>query len=172
MATGPVAGVEGASASLFSGRPWLLVPTSRSDAAAMDALEGHVRTMGARPLVVGAERHDAAMTWVSHLPLAVAAALARVVCREVGADVASLAGPGLLDTTRLAGTPLPLALELCLSDPVRLAAAVEEVSRELADVAALLKREHRTGFESFLHDAAHARADIARSSLVPDPKRS
>ena len=107
------------------------------------------------------------MAWQRHVRIVVAA----VGIGTVAAVYFTLE-EGRQSKTRLAGTPLPLALELCLSDPMRLAAAVEEVSRELADVAALLKREHRTGFESFLHDAAHARADIARSPLAPDPKRS
>jgi prephenate dehydrogenase len=167
MASGAVGGIEGARPDLFRGRPWLLVPTPRSDAGAVETLERRIRELGAEPMIVDAERHDRAMTWISHLPLAVAAALARVVYREAGSDAAHFAGPGLLDTTRLAETPRNLAVELCFADPARLAAAVEDVSRELADLAALLKGEHRAGFESFLHDAAQARADIAARKTPP-----
>lgn len=172
MAGSTASGVEGSDASLFAGRPWLLVPTARSDAASVDELSSRLREIGAIPAVLDAERHDAAMTWISHLPLIASAALARTVCRELGADVGLLAGPGLLDTTRLAGTPLPLATELSFSRPEDLAGALESLSRELSKVAALLRRDDRAAFESFLQDAASARADIAldsSKSAIPGP---
>jgi prephenate dehydrogenase len=164
MAGGPVPGVQGASATLFAGRPWLLVPTSRSDAASVETLAELVRTIGAIPTVVDAKRHDAVMAWISHLPIAAAAALARVAAREVGADIGAFAGPGLTDTTRLAGTRLPLALELWMSDPPRLAAAVEAVARELSELAGLLRQNDRAVIESFLTEAARARETIVRGS--------
>ena len=161
MAGSTASGVEGADPGLFSGRPWLLVPTPRSDPASVETLARCVRTIGAVPLAVDPARHDSAMTWISHLPLIASAGLARSVCRGAGPDVGLLAGPGLLDSTRLAGTPLPLATELSLSSPDALAEALESLSRELSKVAALLRRGDRAALESFLQDAAAARADIA-----------
>jgi prephenate dehydrogenase len=161
MAGSTASGVEGADPALFTGRPWLIVPTPRSDAASVETLSDCVRAIGAVPLVVDPARHDFVITWISHLPLIASAGLARSVCRAVGADVGLLAGPGLIDTTRLAGTPLPLATELSLSSPEDLAEALESLSHELSKVAALLRRGDRAALESFLQDAASACADIA-----------
>ncbi|HYK42278.1 MAG TPA: prephenate dehydrogenase/arogenate dehydrogenase family protein [Thermoanaerobaculia bacterium] len=163
MAGSTASGVEGADPRMFAGRPWLFVPTPRSDTASIEALGGCVRSFGAVPMVIDHARHDFVMIWISHLPLLASAGLARSVCRAVGSDVGLLAGPGLIDTTRLAGTPLSLSAELALSSPEDLADALETFSRELSKVAALLRNGDRAALESFLQDASSARADIART---------
>ncbi|MEP6769452.1 MAG: prephenate dehydrogenase/arogenate dehydrogenase family protein [Acidobacteriota bacterium] len=160
MAGAATPGIAGARADLFAGRPWLIVPGARSDAASVELVRSFVVRMGAVPVVLGADRHDAAMTWISHLPLAVAGGLALAVVRELGPDAGALAGPGLTDTTRLAGGRPELALELSLSDPARLARAVESVSRELADFARRLEAGERGPIEEFLAEAGRARAAI------------
>ncbi len=160
MAGGTGSGVEAASATLFENRPWLLVPTPRSDGEAIELLSARLREIGALPAVIDAKRHDAVMAWVSHLPLAVAAALARVARRGAGGAVATYAGPGLIDTTRLAETPLSLARELFLADPQRLAAAVEAMSDELAELAERLRAGNAAAVEAFLREASQSRADI------------
>ncbi len=97
----------------------------------MAAVTELVLSIGARPVVLDAERHDRLMTWVSHLPHAVASSLVAGRGRGGRTDLAALAGPGLLDTTRLAGQPVALALELALADPEALAGAIDAVRDEL-----------------------------------------
>lgn len=132
-------GIDAAAPEIFRGRPWVLVRTARSDDEAMAAVSDLAASIGARPVVLDAERHDRLMTWISHLPHAVASALAQAAGGAVGGDLARLAGPGLLDTTRLAGQPVPLALELALADPEALAAAIDAVSAELGRLSAALR---------------------------------
>ena len=135
MAGSRTPGIAGARADLFQDRPWL-DRADREERRPLDRrVQDLVRGIGARPTVVDAERHDALMTWVSHLPLAVASALARAVASGAGAGLDRMAGPGLLDTTRVADTPASLALELALSDPQALAAAIEAVRAELEALA-------------------------------------
>lgn len=157
MAGGRASGIEGADAGLFRGRPWAIVPTARSDDAAIDSVEGLVRSLGARPVRLDAEAHDRAMTWISHLPLAVAAALTRAAVEGAGASLPSLAGPGLRDTTRLASTPEPLALELAMADPDALAAAIEAVRAELESVGAALRGADAEDLRQFLAEACASR---------------
>jgi prephenate dehydrogenase len=58
MAGSRTAGIAGARADLFRDRPWLVVPTDRSDVRSIAAVQDLVRGIGARPAVVDAERHD------------------------------------------------------------------------------------------------------------------
>ena len=162
MAGSRTPGLDGARDDLFSGRPWLIVPTERSDAAAIARIEGTVERMGARPFVIDAERHDAFMTWVSHLPHVAAAALARAVVSGGEQDLERLAGPGLLDTTRIADTPAGLALELALADPDTLAAAIEAVRAELAGIAESLRRRDAAALRAYFEAAARARRGLGR----------
>jgi prephenate dehydrogenase len=93
------------------------------------------------------------MTWVSHLPHAVAAGLARAARRGAGADLDGLAGPGFLDTTRLASQRVSLALELALADPRALAGAIDAVSGELAELSAALRRADTEALRAFFEQA-------------------
>jgi len=112
MAGTAAAGFAAADAGLFRDRPFLLVPTARSDEASL-ALAGELaRAAGGIVTVLGAEAHDRIVAALSALPLVVAAALARAGAEVAGSATASLAGPGFRDTTRLAGTPVSLAAPL------------------------------------------------------------
>ena len=153
-------GIEAASAELFEGRPWILVPTVRSDDAAIAAVKDLVDAVGARPVLLDAERHDHLMAWISHLPHAVATSLIRAAAAETGPDLAALAGPGLLDTTRIAGRRLELALELALSDPDALARSIEAVRSELSRLAAALRNRDEQALTLFFEEAGAARRAI------------
>ena len=150
MAGAAASGIAHASADLFRGRPWLVIATEHSDARSIEMLSACVRGIGAVPTPIAGDRHDEAMTWVSHLPLGVAAALARAVRRRLGEDASRLAGPGLSDSTRLAATPLPLALELALASPADLASALDAVAADLTELAGILRRRDAALLESFL----------------------
>jgi prephenate dehydrogenase len=157
MAGSLIPGLAGARADLFRNRPWLIVPTERSDVHSIAAVQDLVRGMGARPAVVDAERHDALMTWVSHLPLAVASALARAVSSGADTGLDRVAGPGLLDTTRVADTPASLALELALSDAEALAAAIETVRAELDQIARSLREQKEETLRAYFEEAEQSR---------------
>ncbi len=155
-------GVEAAAADLFRTRPWVLCRTARTDDEALATVSGLVSAAGARVVLLDAERHDALMTWASHLPLAVAAALTKAAGAAGGAELPSVAGPGLLDTTRVAGQPSALALELALADPAALADAVEAVRAELASLASALRAGDEAAVEAFLEEAAALRQSLAQ----------
>lgn len=132
-------GIEAATPEIFRNRPWILVRTEKSNDESMALVCDLVLSIGARPITLDADRHDRLMTWVSHLPHAIATALAQATGAAAGDDLARLAGPGLLDTTRLAGQPVALALELALADPEALAGAIDAVCAELGKLSTALR---------------------------------
>jgi prephenate dehydrogenase len=161
MAGGRGRGVAGSDPAIFRGRPWALVRTARSDDASFAVVAAFVRSLGAHPLEIDAARHDRAMTWVSHLPLAVSAALARAATGGGGVDARELAGPGLLDTTRLAGGPPALALELALAGDGRaLALAIETVRDELGRLGSALSAGDAKALRAFFEDAEALRRSL------------
>jgi prephenate dehydrogenase len=162
MAGAPGHGLEAASGGIFRGRPWAIVRTARSDDGATASVWAFCVSLGARPVLVDAEQHDHVMTWVSHLPQAVASALARAAGIGGGAGLPDLAGPGLLDATRLAGQPVSLALELALADPEALARAIDAVSRELIGVSSALRRGDADALRALFEEAAAARRTFER----------
>ncbi len=162
MAGSSESGVEAATPELFRGRPWILTRTARTDEAAFAAVAGLVRDVGARVVPVEAERHDRLMTWLSHAPLAVAAALARAADGAAGEGLAEIAGPGFLGTTRVAAQPLALALELALADPRALADAIDGIADELGALSAALRRGDSAAVADYLE-----RAGALRRALDP-----
>lgn len=162
MAGSPVRGIDGARAGLFEGRPWVLTPTCRSDAATVEAVAAVVRRTGAVPFVWEAARQDDAMTWISHFPHAMAAVMAVSFGRRPDRDAAALAGPGLLDMTRLAGAPAALQAELLLAGPDALAAVLESAADEARVLASALRRRDSEAVGSLLAKAAAARREIER----------
>ena len=150
-------GVEFASAELFQGRPWALCRTVRTDDEAFARIAGLVRTIRARPVPMDAEAHDRLMTWVSHLPLAVASALTGAAFDGAGDGLAEVAGPGLLDSTRVASQPAALALELAMADPARLADAIDAVGGRLRGLAEALRRGDEAAVRAFFEEASERR---------------
>lgn len=92
-------GVDAADAELFRGRPYILCPEnpSRLDASFVDLLG----RFGARVVVLGAEEHDRLVAFSSHLAQLASTALAATI-EESSSESSKVAGPGLVDATRLA----------------------------------------------------------------------
>jgi len=160
MAGSHRSGVDAASADLFRGRQWILCRTSRTDEASLAKVSELVRGAGARPILLDAKLHDELMTWASHLPLAVAAALAKAAARGGGPQLRDVAGPGLLDTTRVAAQPVSLALELALADPAALADAIDAVGGEIVELAMALRAGDAEAVRAFFEEAGGARGTL------------
>jgi prephenate dehydrogenase len=127
---------------MFRGRPFMVVPMARTDSRAMAVVTEIARALGGELTEVSVDDHDAAVSAVSALPLAVAVALARVAREASPVEIELVAGPGLRDATRLAGTSTDLALALLAAPGLRehlasLRAAIEQLEGALGDERAL-----------------------------------
>jgi len=89
-------GLAGASAQLFHGAPFALLPVRGGVPPIVRAL---VRVIGAEARIVTPAEHDRALARTSHLPWLISRALARL---GSGAARGRLAGPGYASMTRLA----------------------------------------------------------------------
>jgi prephenate dehydrogenase len=105
MAGKEARGARAAEATLFAGRPYLLTPEPAATGADPRVAEfvGWVRAIGARPIVLTPERHDRLVAAVSHLPQLASTAMAAALEQMPDhAEFPAVAGPGLVDSTRLA----------------------------------------------------------------------
>ena len=136
-------GIERAEEDLFRGAPYVL--TSEPGASELTGIEDErvrglldvVEAIGARPVWLDAAEHDHLFAFLSHLPQLAAIALAETVLEGAGEEAAPLAGPGLSDTLRLAGSPWELWAGICRTNPEleealdRLIVALERVRSRL-----------------------------------------
>ncbi|HUY06435.1 MAG TPA: prephenate dehydrogenase [Acidimicrobiales bacterium] len=104
MAGSEQEGPDGADHNLFNGATWVLTPNEHTDSNALQRVREIVSSLGADPLLLSPERHDALVAVVSHLPHLTAANL-----MAVAADASSehrtllrLAAGGFRDMTRIA----------------------------------------------------------------------
>jgi prephenate dehydrogenase len=122
-------GLEHARPDLFAGRPWLLTPGVGVDGPANEALEqlsAFIRALGSEPRTLGADAHDRLMAFLSHLPQIAASALMQVIGDAVGPDGLALAGRGLADTTRLAGSPPDIWRDIATTNADQIGPALDE----------------------------------------------
>ena len=119
-------GSAAADASLYQGRPWCLVRAERTITAALERVQALAASVGARPLVVEAAAHDAAVATVSHLPLVAATALMLAATESPAWALArTLAAGGFRDTTRVASGDSQMASDICLTNTQPLLACLD-----------------------------------------------
>lgn len=133
MAGKEQSGIDQADAELFREAPYVLMGTeTAADSRAKHFVE-IVQAIGARPIWCDPDTHDWAVGIVSHLPQLVAVALARVVqdeTDETGLPI-SLAGQGLQDTLRLAGSPYSVWRDILLTNTDNISRALDRLAQEI-----------------------------------------
>ncbi|GAB3662662.1 prephenate dehydrogenase [Actinocorallia lasiicapitis] len=142
----PLAGRErsgpaAARGDLFLGRPWALCPTEAARPEAIAAVETLARTCGAEIMVIDPVEHDRAMALVSHGPHVVSAAMAARLGDAPDAALA-LAGQGVRDVTRIAGSDPALWIGILTANADAVASVLDEVAGDLALAAAMLRASH------------------------------
>ncbi len=98
-------GAAAADADLFRGATWVLTPEDPADLESAQAREfvHWLHKIGAKPLSMGPEEHDRVVALTSHLGQLASTALAAAVAENLKpAERLAVAGPGLVDMTRLA----------------------------------------------------------------------
>jgi prephenate dehydrogenase len=140
MAGKESSGIDNADAALFKGAPYALIANEANSDRRIENFAVLVDAIGARTVWCDAETHDWSVGIVSHLPQLVSIALAQVIqdeSDETGFPLA-LAGPGLHDTLRLAGSPYSVWRDILVanSDNVsralnRLGQAIEHLQQNL-----------------------------------------
>jgi len=172
MAGRELSGFAHADADLFRNTTYALVRES-SDSAVVAGLQTRVSSpikgsisspdprvaaflallekIGAQPLWLGAQQHDYAVGLVSHLPQLAAVALASFLydrLDENGLPI-TLAGPGLRDSLRLAGSPYSTWRDIVLTNREVLSAALDLFARRLDDLRErLASRELEADFDA------------------------
>ena len=115
-------------------------------------------TMEASPILISAENHDRQLAWTSHLPQAVAYALARTLAEHGLAGVSY--GSGAKDTTRLAASNPEMWIDILLYNQVAVSEALERTEGHLAELRRLLSGGDVAGLHRFLSAAQAFRQGI------------
>jgi prephenate dehydrogenase len=178
MAGRELSGITHASPDLFKETTYALIGNSSSDVVAnlqirassspaelsdlretpsknrdprVNAFVKIIEKIGARPLWLGAQQHDYAVGLVSHLPQLAAVALGTFLydrLDENGLPI-TLAGPGLRDSLRLAGSPYSVWRDIILTNREVLSASLDLFARRLDELRERLNsRELEADFDA------------------------
>jgi prephenate dehydrogenase len=126
-------GIESADENLFGGSRYALIAAETDADARVKAFAEILAKLGATPVWCDAETHDWAVGVSSHLPQMLAVALAGVI-RDEGDETGLplvLAGPGVRDMLRLAGSPFPLWRDIAHTNRENISRALDRMTQAI-----------------------------------------
>lgn len=142
MAGKEVRGASAAEAALFHGRTWVLTPADPADLQHPVTLRfaGWLEKIGARVVVLDPEEHDRIVAHTSHLPQLASTALASLLgSRLASPRELAAAGPGLLDSTRLALSPFDIWDDIIATNTGPVREALAAYIARLSDILSRLQ---------------------------------
>lgn len=153
------AGFDAADAELYRGAVFVLTPLARTTAETLERAQELAHAVGARPLVLDAERHDRLVAAVSHLPFAVATTLMSTALELAEADAMlwALAASGFRDTTRLAASDVTMWRDILLTNRDNVADALRAYARHLDVLAQAIHARDEARLNALLERAARQR---------------
>jgi prephenate dehydrogenase len=133
MAGREIGGAGSARADLFQGRSWILTPSAELQAQSKDLALKLISHLGASPIELSATDHDQAVAKISHLPQIAASLIAKQLT-GTPAEWMELAGQGLRDTTRIAGSDESLWKEIIYSNRAELEQLLINLQNDVAQM--------------------------------------
>lgn len=151
----PMAGRERSGAAfarsdLFYGRPWVVVPHCDSSASAIRAMKTLATDLGALPVEMEADEHDAAVALVSHVPQLISSTLASRLA-QAPIESLGLAGQGLRDLTRIAKSDPKLWSAIIAGNTKPIVKVLQEIQSDLAQLIGALEHDSGSSTEPALY---------------------
>lgn len=160
IAGAELSGVTAASADLFRDKNLVLTPLDETSIEAVTRVSELWQGCGARVLHMRADRHDAILATMSHLPHVLAFTLMHHVCTggsDKPEDLLRFAGSGFRDFTRIASSSAEMWRDICLANRAALLGQIDSYQNELTDLREMLARGDGQALEKFFADARAAR---------------
>jgi len=133
MAGREVNGAVSARADLFSDRAWIITPTTETSAEAKAMVLEVIAACGAQAVEMSAQDHDQRVALISHLPQTVSSLLAAQLSNS-NPDALALAGGGLRDTVRIAGSDPKLWGEILAANEAALLPLLISLQSDLSEL--------------------------------------
>ena len=164
-------GARAADEALFEDAWWILTPTAKTSSAAYSTVAQLVAALGARPIAVEPEVHDALVARISHLPQLAASALVTVAA-DVGEPdrLLHLAASGFRDVTRIAASNPDLWVAIVRANRAAVLDALGRMNERLDEVAGLVEGGRWSELRDLLEAARSARLELfAKPGYAGEP---
>jgi prephenate dehydrogenase len=155
-------GLDGADPSMFSGAMWVLTPTPTTPDSTIAAVAAMVSTLGAEPLVLMPDRHDALVAVVSHVPHLTAATLMNLAGQrsEEHAALLRLAAGGFRDMTRIASGRSDIWIDICDANRDAIVSSLDALIDSLRSTRRVVADGDSVKLRGLLDDARANRANL------------
>lgn len=159
--TGPLT----ASGDLFVDRTWVVTPTKDNAQESVDAVANLASRTGANVVVMPAASHDVAVAQVSHVPHLMSILTASHL-RAVPGENLKLAGQGIRDVTRIAGSDPGLWRQIINANADAIRTELQGVQEDLRYLISILEDSDK--LEQFLGlGQAGAKALLTKHGAEP-----
>ncbi|MDP3046664.1 MAG: prephenate dehydrogenase/arogenate dehydrogenase family protein [Chloroflexota bacterium] len=133
------ANADAASADLFTGATYCLIPGAGAQPDAVQLLVGLATTVGAEPFFPDATEHDNFQAAVAHLPLLLATALMDVATASpANREIRKMAGADFRRATALADTDAETSAQICAANRDGILRWMDAYTKELARLRVLV----------------------------------
>ena len=151
MAGSDKSGMEFADEKLFEKGTCFVTPQDNSQEA-IDTVSKFWETVGMNVSIATPEEHDTIVAHVSHLPHLTAVSLCSLLAKK-GNEWKEHSGPGLKDTTRVAGGSPDMWLDIIEQNKKPILDVIASLKTELSELEGFIKNNSREDIEKMLHRA-------------------
>ena len=157
----PLAGSEKrsiayANTDIFKNSLCVLTPKKNTERKALNKLKILWAKAGARVVLLTPRSHDKILSFVSHLPHAVAFSLVSIMPEKF----LKFASTGLKDTTRIASSDSELWAEIFLSNPDNILKAIRSLEGKIAEVKKAIQKKDKQKLLKILKEAKRKRDSL------------
>ena len=126
-------GLEGARSDLYNGKAVILTPGPSSSDQALKTLGKFWEDLNCKIVIKKPDEHDQAVAWVSHMPHLVIPAILQAIHRaeDEKGSIFDVAGTGLRDVSRLAGSNPELWKDIFQENQNAVREALEAMKEEI-----------------------------------------
>jgi prephenate dehydrogenase len=165
------AGAEHARTDLFEGATWYLTPGQTTSGVLYERLYRLLRGLGARPVAIEPQTHDAILATVSHLPHVLANVLVSQAADalDAGGERLPSTGPSFRDATRVAGAPSAIWTDIYISNRDALAGEIDATIERLGEVRDALGSADPARITAWNDAAADHRRRLLEAQLAGGP---
>ena len=162
----PMAGKEkvkfdAAEADLFSGKTFILTRSSKTSKKALDSLHDLVAQLQCKVLILDSKTHDLVVAGISHVPLAVSAALASSIADSPEAELMKkTASSGFIDSTRIASGDPDLGVDMFMTNKKSVLKSMKLFKKALTNLESLIKQGNAEDIKRYLQKAKDLRDSI------------
>ncbi len=159
------AGIGRANARIFRDATYVLTPGEASTSRSVAGVSALIQSIGARPLIMDAVRHDQAVGVTSHLPhlLAVALALTAGELEDVQPGSLALAAGSFRDGTRVADSNPQMWQDICITNREMILESLQKFKLHLQALETAVSNS-----DSVIIGESFTRASIIRTAASKD----